>query len=90
MRIYYPEQKDLLFLSPYTVVYVGDKKTVIVSRLYETSVEIFCDEKIIKMFLACIQVGEKIENISKFFEQYFPTVSISEVLEEWMRKGILE
>lgn len=90
MRIYSASQENMVFLSPYTIVRFEQDGLNIYSTLFDTAVTLPCEPRQAQMLLALLQQGATEETLAGFFQAQLPEIALAQLLDDWMRKGVLE
>lgn len=90
MRIYSDTQENMIYLSPYTIVHIDETILRIHSTLFETTVMLSCKAQQAQDLLALLQHGVEEKILSEFFRVVIPEIPVRQLLDEWMRKGVLE
>lgn len=90
MRIYHGTQDNMIYLSPYTTVWVGERELVIRSTLFATTVSLPCSGAQGEALLSLLQQGIEETALRDHFRRELPQVPVGELMEEWMRQGVLE
>ena len=90
MRIYSDSQKNMVYLSPYTVVRFEEAGLTIFSTLFGTAVTLSCSIRQAQMLMGLLQQGAAEQTLTGFFQAELPEIPVSQLLNDWMRKGVLE
>ena len=90
MRLYHRTQENMIYLSPYTIVGMGETGLLIRSTLFATAVSLPCTMAQGEMLLSLLQQGVEETALRDYFRRELPQIPVEELLEEWMRQGVLE
>lgn len=90
MRIYSAQQENMFFLSPYSQIYISETGLSVYSTLFSTTAQLPCTQKQAQLFLEMLRTGVDEYTVRSFFQEELPTIDVSQLLNDWMRKGVLE
>lgn len=90
MRIYNAQQENMFFLSPYSQTHSSETTLSAYSTLFSTKAQLSCTRQQAQSLLAMLQDGADENTLRSFFQRELPTTDLSQFLNDWMRKGLVE
>lgn len=90
MRIYSKQQDDMFFLSPYSQIKISENGLYVYSTLFSTTAQLSCSQDKAQKLLGMLQAGVGEKELQSFFQAVLPSIDLTQLLTDWMRKGVVE